>query len=432
MSRAEYAPGGDLLAGAGADGAVRLWSVAGQPEAQPNLLHYLTAGFYAFDPATQQALWAGGTGFVEVPRQSLLGLWQQEDSSRVAGYLFAHHAWVGAARLGADPAALAQALLADAEKAAQENRWHRVDLRLRQLAGAGVPAAGASVQKLTAARAAAIARPGQSFTNGEGQPMIWCPPTGPGGFLMGSPKSEKGHYNYETQHKVVLTTGFWLGKYEVTQAEWTAVMGSNPSTYASSGLKAPVENVSWFEAVDFCRRLTDRERARGTLPPGFEYALPTEAQWEYACRAGTKTAYSFGDDPAELSKYGNFNDKSGGFPGADTTQDDGYKFTAPVGSYLPNAWGFHDMHGNVWEWCQDAIDPQNAAYAPDDATDPVRSKGSDRVDRGGSWVSAARDCRSAARDGNQPSFRSSALGLRPAVVPSRPVPVNANERGSAK
>jgi formylglycine-generating enzyme required for sulfatase activity len=434
VSRVEYAPGGDLLAGAGVDGAARLWSVAGQLEAQPNLFQYLTEHFYRFNPATQQACWDGGVGFVEVPRQSLLGLWQQEGSGGVAGYLLARRAWAGAARLGADPVALAQALLADAEKAAQENRWHRVDLRLSQLIGVNAIAAA---QKLTAARAAAIAQPGHSFKNGEGQRMIWCPPTGPGGFLMGSPESEKGRSDDETQHKVVLTTGFWLGEYEVTQAEWTAVMGSNPSTIwkDSSGPKVPVQNISWFEAVDFCRRLTDRERARGTLPPGFEYALPTEAQWEYACRAGTTTAYSFGDDPAELHKYGNFNDRSGGFDNgfekADKTQDDGYKYTAPVGSYLANAWGFYDMHGNVWEWCQDALNP-DTPYAAAEVTDPMGSVGTHRAYRGGGWQNMAIRCRSANRRATEPSDRIDDLGLRPALVPSRPVPVNGNERGSAR
>jgi sulfatase modifying factor 1 len=196
-------------------------------------------------------------------------------------------------------------------------------------------------------------------------------------------------------------------------------MGSNPSNFASAGAKFPVENVSWLEAVEFCRRLTDRERARGTLPPGWEYALPSEAQWEYACRAGTTSAWSFGDDPAELHKYGNYNDRNGGWADADKEHDDGHRFTAPVGSYLANAWGLHDMHGNVWEWCQDSLDPDNAAYGPGKVSDPLGMHGPYRVSRGGGFLSPAGVCRSAFRVAYSPSNRSSLLGFRPAVVPSR-------------
>jgi formylglycine-generating enzyme required for sulfatase activity len=186
-----------------------------------------------------------------------------------------------------------------------------------------------------------------------------------------------------------------------------------------------VENVSWSEAVDFCRRLTDRERGRGTLPPGFEYALPSEAQWEYACRAGTTTAYSFGDDPALLHLHGNYNDKSGGSIDADTEHDDGFERTAPVGSYKakeikPNAWGFHDMHGNVNEWCAEALDPNVADYSADATTDPLGTQGTHRVARGGGWSRSPSNCRSANRNANSPSNRDANLGFRPAVVHSRP------------
>ncbi len=243
---------------------------------------------------------------------------------------------------------------------------------------------------------------------------------------MGSPETEKERYSFETQHKVILTQGFWLGQYEVTQAEWTAVMGSNPSSYLSSGPQAPVENISWLEAVGFCKRLTDRERARGTLPPGWEYALPTEAQWEYACRAGTTTAYSFGDEQALLHRHGNYNDISGNFIGRNTQHDDGFKYTASVGSYRekeskPNAWGFYDMHGNVQEWSADALDPNAADYGADAATDPLGTQGAHRVFRGGGLHDSARGCRLAGRNGSVPTGRNSGLGLRPSVVPSRPV-----------
>ena len=390
VSRVSYTPAGDFLASAGVDGSARLWAVIGRPEPQGDLFAYLDRRFYAFDSATQQAQWAGGTGFAGSPPI------------------------IGTASL--DRAAL----LAEAQRAAKENRWHLVDLRLRRLGKTDDPA----LQQLLTARAA-FGKQGQPFTNAAGMNLRWCPPTGPEGFLMGSPETEKLRYTYETQHTVVLTQGFWLSQYEVTQAEWTAVMGSNPSTYATSGLLAPVENISWLEAVEFCRRLTDRERARGTLPPGWEYALPSEAQWEYACRAGTTTAYSFGDDPALLHLHGNYNDISANFTDNDTQHDDGVKYTAPVGSYntsqtKPNAWGFFDMHGNVLEWCTDALDPAAVDYGSELASDPLGTQGSHRVNRGGGWDYLPRYCRSTSRSASQPFRRYHDLGFRPAVVPPDP------------
>lgn len=390
VSRVSYAPAGDFLASAGADGSARLWAVAGQPESQLDLLAYLDRRFYALDPASQAAQWAGGTGFVGGP-PALRGTTLDR-----------------------------AALLTDAQQAAKENRWHRVDLRLRQLGGGDEPA----LQQLIKARAAFV-KEGQPFTNAEGMNFLWCPPTGPEGFLMGSPKADEVRYNNETQHRVVLSYGFWLSQYEVTQAEWTSVMGNNPSTFTSSGSLAPVEYISWTEATEFCRQLTNREHAIGTLPKGFEYALPSEAQWEYACRAGTSTAYYFGENSAMLHRHGNYNDKSGGFNGADTEHDDGFERTAPVGSYKrketqPNAWGFYDMHGNVNEWCADAYSTKNPDL-PQMTSDPLEIRGGQRVFRGGSWSAHARYCRSAYRGSNEPSLRSNSVGLRPAVVPSRPV-----------
>jgi formylglycine-generating enzyme required for sulfatase activity len=251
-----------------------------------------------------------------------------------------------------------------------------------------------------------VAREGSSFQNTEGIDMIWC---SAGSFQMGSPWSEKGRFDNETQHKVTLTQGYWLAKTELTQAQWQSVMGSNPSEFASSGLTAPVENISWEEAMEYCRRLTVTERVRGAsaIPPGWEYSLPTEAQWEYACRAGSKDAYSFGNDPAELDKYGNY------YVGADGRQK-----TAPVGTYADNKWGFFDMHGNVNEWCRDAADENGVrAYAAADAEDPLGSIGSHRVNRGGGFNDPARYCGSAIRDADPPSNRSNYLGFRPALVP---------------
>jgi formylglycine-generating enzyme required for sulfatase activity len=358
VSRVRYVPGGEALASAGTDGSARLWWAGEAPDAQADLLAYLERDFFAFDPDTQETHWAGGRGFLGVPAGSLPGLWQNGDGGEVADYLLARGHWGAAGKLGADASA---ALLADGQEAKEENRWLRVDLRLRQLAAVGGEEVADAVSQLRDARAAATVSEGEPFTNAEGMAMVWCPATGAEGFQMGSPPEEAGRQDSETQHAVALSSGFWIGKYEVTQGEWKAVMGSNPSNFAAAGAKAPMENVSWLEAVDFCRRLTYWERSRGTLPPGWEYALPSEAQWEYACRAGTTSAWSFGDDSADLHQHGNYNGHSGGFASADGEHDDGHRFTAPVGSYATNRWGLHDMHGNVWEWCQDAIDRANAA-----------------------------------------------------------------------
>jgi sulfatase modifying factor 1 len=219
--------------------------------------------------------------------------------------------------------------------------------------------------------------------------MLWCKP---GTFMMGSPAEEKFREDDETQHKVTLTKGFWLGKYEVTQAQWEKVMGSNPSD--SKGATLPVEMVSWDDAMEFCKKLTQMEKAAGHLPEGYAYTLPTEAQWEYACRAGTTTAYSFGDTitPKQANYYEGKIGK-----------------TTEVGTYPANPWGFHDMHGNVWEWCLDWY----GDYPDGSASDPVGpSDGSDRVYRGGSWYYIGSFMHSADRYRNTPDNRNNSLGFR--------------------
>ena len=205
--------------------------------------------------------------------------------------------------------------------------------------------------------------------------MIWVEP---GKFMMGSPATETGRVFNERQHQVTLTKGFYLGKYEVTQAQWEKVMGSNPSSF--KGAYRPVENVSWSAAFEFCKKLTEMEKQAGRVPKGMAYQLPTEAQWEYACRAGTKTAYSFGNTITE--KQANYVS----YP---------LRRTADVGQYAANPWGFFDMHGNVWEWCADWY----GDYPRVKVRDPVGpAKGSFRVYRGGSWGYDGRNLRSASRD----------------------------------
>lgn len=400
--------GGGLLATAGADGGVRIWDVRGVPLPSPDLHYYLAKDWYQFDSATRNAVWAGGNGAANVPADSILGL--QRAKAEVVPALVAARAWDGL------PAGLPPppALVSAAESAAQAGNWSEVQLRLNQIDRL-IPRSG--LLESLRVQLESLEVTGKPKRNQEGMEMIWVKP---GDFLMGSTQEELKRFKLkksdETQHKVVLTRGFWLAKTELTQAQWQSVMGKNEPTYASSGLKAPIENISWNQAMEYCRRLTDLERARGTIPPDWEYNLPTEAQWEYACRAGSVDAYSFGDDPSDLCKFANYSNKSGGFANADMDHEDGHQYTAPVGIYPPNAWGFHDMHGNVWEWCRDSMDPENPDYVHEDATDPLASAGDHRVYRGGGFRHTAANCRSAVRRGNAPDNRRSAVGFRPALV----------------
>lgn len=237
---------------------------------------------------------------------------------------------------------------------------------------------------------------GENWTvPGCGIELIWI---GPSTFTMGSPASEPGRGNDETPHQVTLTKGCWIGKYEVTQGQWESVMGKNPSYFSALGPNAPVEQVSWGEAMDYCRKLTEQERAAGRLPAGYEYSLPSEAQWECACRAGSAAPCCDIEHPDD---YGWYKDNSDGS-------------THPVGQKQPNAWGFHDMHGNVWEWCEDKY----GSYPSGAVTDPTGpSRGSERVLRGGCWNFRCVDSRSANRLNFSPEMRIRTLGFRIALRP---------------
>jgi formylglycine-generating enzyme required for sulfatase activity len=244
---------------------------------------------------------------------------------------------------------------------------------------------------------------------------------------MGSPDSEPARWNQEgPQTRVTLSQGFWMGKHEVTQGEYLAVMGSNPSYFTTANgygtdLSRPVETVSWHEAVAYCAALTARERAAGRLPAGYEYRLPTEAQWEYACRAGTTTPFHYGN--ALRSGMANFYGPYEYPPCGGSTwycyNPSGIYLgrTTSVGSYAPNAWGLYDMHGNVWEWCQDWY----GVYGGVPVTDPQGpATGSYRVFRGGGWDSYANYCRSAFRYGGNPACRGSSIGFRVVLAPGQP------------
>jgi len=260
------------------------------------------------------------------------------------------------------------------------------------------------VERLLAEANASHALLPGNFTNSLGMNMIWCPP---GDFLMGSPKDEEGYQENQNQVQVRISQGFWLASTPVTQGQWQKLMGNNPSNNIGSK-DLPVESVSWNDAVEFC----DKQNLQESLPSGYRYALPTEAQWEYACRAGTNTPFHFGSKlngtEANCSTFLPY--------GTEIRATHLSERTSIVGSYPPNAWNLHDMHGNVWEWCADWY----GDYLPG-GKDPVGPRtGAYRMVRGGAWDFFAVQCRAAYRARYEPSDRNSdSLGFRPALVSYR-------------
>jgi uncharacterized protein (TIGR02996 family) len=228
----------------------------------------------------------------------------------------------------------------------------------------------------------------------------------PGSFLMGSPSQVEGWRDDEVLHRVTLTQGFWLGIYPVTQAQWRAVMWNHPrmsnTHYWHKGDDWPVEKVSWDEGVAFCERL------------GEKFRLPTEAQWEYACRAGTTTPFYFGQTIS--TEQANYNGNSTYGKGKKGVYR---KKTMPVGSFPANAWGLFDLHGTIWEWVTDWYGP----YPERGKNDPVGvNSGTARVLRGGSWYNDPRFCRSARRLWCDPVARSGVWGCRVLLCPDDQVP----------
>ena len=226
---------------------------------------------------------------------------------------------------------------------------------------------------------------GATWTNALGMEFVGVPA---GKFVMGSPEDEEYRHEREgPQREVTLSRGFWMGKHEVTQGEWEAVMGSNPSRFTACGAECPVEQVSWEDIQGFMARLNEREAAAGSAA---RYRLPTEAEWEYAARAGTAGA-RYGELDA-IAWYGGNSDR-----------------THPVGEKTANAWGLHDMLGNVWEWVSDWY----GEYPSGAVTDPTGPRtGSHRVARGGGWNSYARGVRSAYRNNGAPGIPSDFVGFR--------------------
>ncbi len=213
---------------------------------------------------------------------------------------------------------------------------------------------------------------GPFWTNPLGMKFAWVPA---GTFLMGSPPNEEGRRDDEILHKITLTKGFWMGVYPVTEEQWRAVMGDDPSLDALEGV-LPIEQVSWDDCQEFIRKWRERDAK--------PYRLPTEAEWEYACRAGTTTAFSFGDTIS--TDQANTNSRP--------RDSSAYSYAMPVGSFPPNAFGLYDMHGSVWEWCQDYY----GEYPREDVVDPKGPESGWRVvHRGGSWIDPPQLCRSATR-----------------------------------
>ena len=227
-----------------------------------------------------------------------------------------------------------------------------------------------------------LSKPLSEIANSIGMKFILIPA---GEFRMGS---ENGDNREKPIRKIIISQPFYLSKFPVTQAQWQIVMGNNPGRFKGE-LNRPVERVSWSDVQEFLRKLSEREGGQG-------YRLPTEAEWEYSCHAGSTGEYCFGDDATTLKEYAWYGENAGGT-------------THPVGQLKPNAWGLHDMHGNVWEWVQDWY----GAYEAETVTDPSGPEsGSYRVGRGGSWGSDAGSCRSVARGNGAPDDRDSTLGFR--------------------
>jgi len=227
--------------------------------------------------------------------------------------------------------------------------------------------------------------------------MVFIPPNA---FRLGSPTNETGRAVDEgPQTDVTISHGFWMGKFEVTQREYLAIIGSNPSGFPGD-LSRPVETVSWLDATNYCARLTEQELAAGRIPPGSHYRLPTEAEWEYAARAGTSTRFSFGDDATGLTSNAWYSGNS-----APTTH--------PVGQKAPNQWGLYDMAGNVLEWCLDWYGPYPGGFE-NDPQGPASNAIGFKVMRGGAWDGFESDCRSARRqvEGASPFIHDFILGFR--------------------
>lgn len=247
--------------------------------------------------------------------------------------------------------------------------------------------------------------------------LVWCPP---GPITMENIKIEYQNTGGETLPvpgqspeivpvKVVLTRGYWIGKYEITQSEWKQVMQSEPwkgQENTKEGADFPATFVSWNDAVDFCAKFSAREATAGRLPGGWEYRLPTEAQWERACRAGTETKFSFGDDQSKLGRYAWFRGNAAKI---------GERYAHQIGQKTANRWGIFDMHGNVYEWCRDTHTEDLPGGRDPEVNRNEEPDVTRRVHRGGGWGAPAGGCSSAQRYDHSPLARVDSLGFRVAL-----------------
>jgi len=277
----------------------------------------------------------------------------------------------------------------------------RAVVALRGESSGDAPRLERQVQQLLAAGVRPIV---PTLVNSVGLELALIPA---GEFLMGSPPDEVGRFEDEgPHHKVRLTSAYYLGVYPVTQAEYQAVVGTNPSLFHAGhrgGPRHPVDGVTWDDAVRFCQLLSRRPEERDARRT---YRLPTEAEWEYACRAGTTTPFQFGK--VASSDHANFD---GTHPYGGAAKGKYLQQTTPVGNYLPNGWGLYDTHGNVREWCRDWYGPEYYAESPtSDPTGPTDGDG--RVQRGGSWGSFSWGCRSAFRLSIEPDRAGAVSGFR--------------------
>ena len=233
--------------------------------------------------------------------------------------------------------------------------------------------------------------PPKDFTNSLGMKFVWIPP---GNFTMGSPTKELQRQPNETQHKVTLTKGYYMGVYTVTQEQWKEIMGNDPSTFKGEK-NLPVEKVSWDDCQEFIKKLRKKDKK--------PYRLPSEAEWEYSCRAGTTTPFFFGE--TIFTDQANYNGEVYGKGKKGVKRGN----TTPVDTFPANAWGLHDMSGNVFQWCQDWY----GEYPQKDLVDPQGPEnGEQRVLRGGSWLYNPVDCRSAYRHWLEPGHRNDFIGFR--------------------
>jgi formylglycine-generating enzyme required for sulfatase activity len=354
----------------------------------------------------QGTSWQSGVGFLNFPDDSIITSWQRGtlENSRLFDWLLRSKQWKAAAAIASEDASsqrkdrLEKALRDHAAAAAGLKKWREARQLLSRLKHqTETPETATLVESIEHQLPASE---GIDFENEEGVAMVWCDP---GTFTMGSPEQEAGREADEPLIPVTIESGFWIGKYEITNAQYGEIMGTNAhkeSDYAGSQL--PASDISSVDAIEYCRRLTVRERIRGAIPSGWEYHLPTEEQWEYACRAGSQTAYCFGEDMDGLDEYAWHADNGPGHP-------------QPVGQKKANAWGLHDMHGNVHEWCRNYVEGEfGIPYTGviDNSHPDIR-----RVYRGGSFYNGPEACRSAVRGWWKPLAYWGIGGFRVALVP---------------